>query len=48
MRTIRTGKVGDLSLRLVENDRAFIGLIFAADNSKKAQIDGTNSDDVWR
>lgn len=48
MKTIRTGKVGDLSLRLVEKDRAFIGLIFAADNSKKVQIAGDDADDVWR
>jgi len=48
MKTIRTGKVGDLSLRLVEKDRAFIGLIFGPDNSKKAQIDGADADDVWR
>lgn len=48
IRTIRTGKVGDLSLRLVEKDRAFIGLIFAADNSRKVQIEGTDADDVWR
>jgi hypothetical protein len=48
MKTIRTGKVGDLSLRLVEKDRAFIGLVFAADNSKKAQIEGADADDVWR
>ncbi len=48
MKTIRTGRVGDLSLRLVEKDRAIIGLIFAADGVKKAQIEGTDGDDVWR
>lgn len=48
MKTIRTGKVGDLTLRLVEKDRAFIGLIFSADNLKKAQVDGEDADDVWR
>ena len=48
MKTVCTVKVGDLSLRLVEKDRAFIGLIFAADGSKKAQIDGADADDVWR
>lgn len=48
MKTIRTGKVGDLSLRLVEKDRAFIGLLFAAGNSKKVQIEGADADDVWR
>jgi hypothetical protein len=48
MKTIRTGKVGDLSLRLVEKDRVFIGLLFAADGSKKAQIESTDADDVWR
>jgi len=48
MKTLRTGKVGDLALRLVVKDGAFIGVIFAADNSKKAQIEGTDADDVWR
>jgi hypothetical protein len=48
MKTVRTGKVGDLALRLVEKDRAFIGLIFGADGSKKAQIKGADADDVWR
>ena len=48
MKTMRTGKVGELSLRLVEKDRAFIGLIFAADGVRKAQIEGTEADDVWR
>ncbi len=48
MKTVRNSKVGDLSLRLVQEDRAFIGLIFAADNSKKAQVEGTDADDVWR
>src|SRR5690349_4844906 len=48
MKTIRTGKVGDLVLRLVEKDRAFVGLIFAEDNSKKVQIEGADADDVWR
>jgi hypothetical protein len=47
MKTIRTGKVGDLSLRLVEKDRAFIGLLFG-DSSRKAQIEGADADDVWR
>jgi len=48
MKTVLTAKVGDLSLRLVEKDRAFIGLIFAADNSMKAQIEGDDADEVWR
>jgi hypothetical protein len=49
MRTIQPDKkVGDLSLRLVEKDRAFIGVIFAADGLKKAQIEGNDADDVWR
>jgi hypothetical protein len=48
VKTIRTGKVGDLSLRLVEKDHVFIGLIFAADGAKKAQIEGADADDMWR
>jgi hypothetical protein len=48
MRTIRTGSLGDLSLRLVEKDKAFIGVIFDANGAKKAQIDGTDADNVWR
>jgi hypothetical protein len=48
MRTIRTGAVGDLSLRLVERDKAFIGVIFDAKGAKKAQVEGTDADDVWR
>lgn len=48
MRTIRTGKVGDLSLRLVERDRAFVGQIIGPDGTNKAQIDGADPDDVWR
>jgi hypothetical protein len=48
MKTIRTGKVGDLSLRMVEKNGAFIGLIFAADSSKKAQLEGIDADQVWQ
>jgi hypothetical protein len=48
VKTIRTGAVGDLSLRLVEKDKAFIGVIFDAKGAKKAQIEGTEADDVWR
>lgn len=32
----------------MEKDRAFIGLIFAADSSKKTQIEGIDANDVWR
>lgn len=48
IKTVRTGKVDKLSLRLVEKDRAFIGVIFATDGTKKAQIEGADADDVWR
>jgi hypothetical protein len=48
MKTIRSGQVGDLSLRLVEKDRMYFGAIFATDGSKKLLIDGTSADDVWR
>jgi hypothetical protein len=48
MKTVRTGKLGDLTLRLVEKDRAFIGVIFGGDNLKKAQVEGEDADTVWR
>jgi hypothetical protein len=48
MRTIREGKVDKLTLRLVEKDGTFIGLIFSAEGRRKAQIDGDLADDVWR
>lgn len=48
MRTIRTGSIGDLSLRLVEKDKAFIGVIFDVKGAKRTQIEGTDADDVWR
>ncbi len=48
MKTIRTGKIGDLTLRVVEMNHAFVGLIFGSDSSRKAKIEGSNADDVWR
>ena len=48
MKTIRTSSVGDLLLRLVEKDKAFIGVTFDAKGAKKTQIEGTDADDVWR
>jgi len=48
MKTIREATVGKLTLRLVRRDGTFIGLIFAADGSRKAQIEGDAADDVWR
>jgi hypothetical protein len=48
MKTMRTGSVGELSLRLVEKDKAFIGVIFDAKGAKKTQLEGTDADDVWR
>jgi hypothetical protein len=48
MKTIRTGTVGDLSLRLVEKDKTLIGVIFDAKGAKKAQVEGTDADDAWR
>jgi hypothetical protein len=47
METIRTAKLGDLELRLVEKDRQFIGLIFSS-GPAKIQIEGSSADDVWR
>jgi hypothetical protein len=48
MRTIREGKVDKLTLRLVEKDGTFIGLIFAADGGRRAQVEGDTADGVWR
>ena len=48
MRTIREANVDQLILKLVERDGAFIGLIFAADGGRKAQIEGNVADEVWR
>jgi|ERR1039458_759688 hypothetical protein len=47
MKTIRTAKLGDVDLRLVEMDKQFIGLAFS-DGSAKVQIEGLLADDVWR
>lgn len=48
MKTIRTGNVDKLALRLVEKDGAFIGIIIGQDGSRKVMIDGDVADDVWR
>lgn len=48
MKTVRSSMVDDLTLRLVEKDLSFVGLIFSANNAKKVQIEGGNADDVWR
>lgn len=47
MKTIRTAKLGDMELRLVEKDKQFIGLVFAG-GPAKIQIEGSSADDVWR
>ena len=47
MKTIRTAKLGDLELRLVEKDKQYIGLIFSS-RRPKIQIQGSSADDVWR
>jgi len=47
MKTIRTNKLGNLELRLVEKDKQFIGLIFSG-GPAKIQIEGSSADDVWR
>jgi hypothetical protein len=48
MRTIREANVDKLVLRLIEKDGTFIGLIFAADGRRKAQIEGDVAEDIWR
>jgi hypothetical protein len=47
MKTIRTTKLGDMELRLVEKDKQFIGLVFAG-GPAKIRIEGSSADDVWR
>jgi hypothetical protein len=47
LRRIREARLGDRTLRLVEKDMLFIGIIIS-DGTIKAQIDGYNADDVWR
>jgi hypothetical protein len=47
MKTIRTAKLGDVNLRLVEKDKQFIGVAFGS-GPGKIQVDGTSADDVWR
>jgi hypothetical protein len=47
MKTVRTAKLGDLELRLVEKDKQFIGLIFSG-GPAKVQIEGSSADDIWR
>lgn len=47
MKTIRTAKLGDVKLRLVEKDKLFIGLVFSG-GPAKVRIEGTSADDVWR
>jgi hypothetical protein len=41
-------KVGNLLLRLVEQNGQFIGVIFGASGSEKERIEGTDADRVWR
>jgi hypothetical protein len=47
LRKIRETRLGDRTLRLVEKDKGFIGIIIG-DGAIKAQIDGDDADDVWR
>jgi hypothetical protein len=46
LKTVREAKLNDAVLRLVEKDKRYIGLVIA--DGVKAQIDGTDADDVWR
>jgi hypothetical protein len=47
VKKIREGKLGDITLRLVQKGTRFIGVIIA-DGVKKLQIEGDAADDVWR
>lgn len=48
MKTIRSAQIDKLTLRLVQKDGTYIGVIFAADGTQKTRIDGDDADDVWR
>jgi hypothetical protein len=48
VRTIRNSRLGKLELRLVQNDKAYMGIAFAEDRSKLAQVEGGDAEDVWR
>jgi len=48
MKTVRTGNVDKLVLRLIEKDGAFIGVIIGRDGGRKMLIEGDVADDVWR
>ena len=48
VKTIREAKVDKLVLRLVQKGGDFIGLVFAADGTRKVHIEGAVADDVWR
>ena len=47
MKTIRTGKIDKLDLRLIEKNGSFTGIIFTQDSVEKARIIGDVADDVW-
>ena len=47
MKTVREAKLKKAVLRLLEKDKAFIGIVIS-ENKKIAQIEGTDADDVWR
>jgi len=47
LRRIREARLGDRTLRLVEKDKRFTGIIMG-DGAIKAQIDGESADEVWR
>lgn len=46
LRKIRETNLGDVTLRLVEKDKRFVGIVI--DGGIKAQIEGDDADDVWR
>jgi hypothetical protein len=45
MKTVRSAKLGDLDLRLVEKDKQFIGLVLS-DGDIKAQTPPSSSNDA--
>ncbi len=47
VRTVRTGTVGAVVLRLLASGDEFIGVAFGADKSKKIQIQGPDADELW-
>lgn len=45
---IRTSTVGKSTLRLVQTEKDYVGVIFAADGARKLQIHGNDAEELWK